>query len=143
MNKIMKTIKQTFALLIALLTINVVVAQNETFTIKIEVTGLKSSEGKVLIEVLDKNQQSVADAKGEITNNKSVVEFKNLPAGTYAIQYYHDENNNDEMDTGMFGIPLEGYGFSNDARGFMGPPDFEDELFNLDRDLTLVLTTKN
>ena len=139
----MKTIKQTFALLIALLTINVVVAQNETFTIKIEVTGLKSSEGKVLIEVLDKNQQSVADAKGEITNNKSVVEFKNLPAGTYAIQYYHDENNNDEMDTGMFGIPLEGYGFSNDARGFMGPPDFEDELFNLDRDLTLVLTTKN
>ena len=130
-------------MVIAFLTLNIVMAQNETFTLRIEITKLENSIGKVMVEVLDKNQESVADAKGEITNNQSVVEFKDLPAGTYAVQYYHDKNENGEMDTGTFGIPLEGYGFSNDARGFMGPPDFEDELFNLDNDLTLVLETKN
>ena len=130
-------------MVIAFLTLNIVMAQNETFTLRIEITKLENSIGKVMVEVLDKNQESVADAKGEITNNQSVVEFKDLPAGTYAVQYYHDKNENGEMDTGTFGIPLEGYGFSNDARGFMGPPDFEDELFSLDNDLTLVLETKN
>ena len=139
----MKTIKGTITSLIALLTINIALAQNETFTLTIEITELENNEGKVMVELLDKNQERVADAAVKITTHKSNVTFDDLPAGVYAIRYYHDKNNNEKMDTGMFGIPLEGYGFSNDARGFMGPPDFEDEVFNLDQDLTLVLTTKN
>ena len=118
-------------------------AQNETYNLIIEITDLKSNEGKVMIELLDQNEKTVEYSKAVIIENKSTAEFKNLPAGTYAVQYYHDENNNDKMDTGTFGIPLEGYGFSNDARGFMGPPDFEDELFSLDQNKTLVLETKN
>ena len=96
-----------------------------------------------MIELLDKDENSVAYSKGIIVDNQSIVEFKDLNAGTYAVQYYHDENNNEKMDTGSFGIPLEGYGFSNDARGFMGPPDFEDELFSLEKNTTMVLETKN
>ena len=46
----------------------------------------------------------------------------------------HDENKNRRMDKGMFGIPKEGYGFSNDAMGFMGPPGFDKAKFRCDRD---------
>jgi uncharacterized protein (DUF2141 family) len=142
-NKIMKTIKIVLTLVIAVLIFGSLKAQDDTYTLKIEITGLESSTGKVMVELLDEDQKTVDDVEVVITNNKSVVVFENLPAGTYAVQYFHDENSNGEMDTGMFGAPVEGYGFSNDARGFMGPPDFEDQLFSLDQNLTLVLKTKN
>jgi uncharacterized protein (DUF2141 family) len=39
--------------------------------------------------------------------------FPNLPAGDYAVFVVHDENNNNIMDTGLFGRPIEGRGYSN------------------------------
>jgi len=46
--------------------------------------------------------------------------------GTYAVACFHDENKNGVLDTGLFGIPSEGIVSSNHAKGFMGPPKFED-----------------
>lgn len=57
--------------------------------------------------------------------------FENLPSGEYAISLYHDENENNKLDTGWFGIPNEGYGCSNNAKGMMGPPKYEDAKFQL------------
>ncbi len=37
-----------------------------------------------------------------------VVTFDNLAPGAYAIGAYHDENNNDHLDTDMIGLPSEG-----------------------------------
>ena len=56
----------------------------------------------------------------------SVTYRYELPAGTYAIGIFHDANLNNRLDNFFFGIPREQYGFSNNARGFMGPPSFED-----------------
>jgi uncharacterized protein (DUF2141 family) len=58
-----------------------------------------------------------------------VVEIPDLPHGTYAIAAYHDKNQNGKLDKGLFGIPTETYGFSNNARGTFGPPDFNDAKF--------------
>lgn len=60
------------------------------------------------------------------------LDFVDLNAGTYAVAVYHDENSNGELDKNLFGIPTEGYGFSNDARGFMGPPSFEEATITLE-----------
>jgi uncharacterized protein (DUF2141 family) len=54
-----------------------------------------------------------------------------LPPGTYAIGIFHDVNLNNKMDNNFFGIPKEQFGFSNNARAFFGPPDFEDAAFEL------------
>ena len=54
-----------------------------------------------------------------------------LTPGIYAVAVFHDENLNDIFDQGIFGIPLENYGFSNDARGFFSAPDFEDAKFQV------------
>lgn len=50
--------------------------------------------------------------------------FPDLAPGTYAVAVYHDENNNGEFDQGLFGFPLEGYGFSRNASGFLSAPSF-------------------
>ena len=53
------------------------------------------------------------------------VIFENLKPGKYAISVLHDTNNNKDMDRNKLGIPKEGFGFSNNVTGAMGPPSFE------------------
>jgi uncharacterized protein (DUF2141 family) len=65
-----------------------------------------------------------------ITNAESVCPFDPIPAGTYAVACFHDENGNGKLDTGLFGIPTEGTVASNDAKGFMGPPGFDKAKFS-------------
>ncbi|PVM91634.1 hypothetical protein DDF62_06295 [Caulobacter radicis] len=54
-----------------------------------------------------------------------------LPIGTYAIRAFHDVDGDGRLGTNAFGIPAEPYGFSNDAKGMMGPPAFEAAAFTL------------
>ena len=65
-----------------------------------------------------------------IANKESWCSFDPLPAGTYGVACFHDENNNGTLDTGLFGIPTEGVVVSNHAKGFMGPPSFKDAKFS-------------
>ena len=55
--------------------------------------------------------------------------FRGIPAGTYGASAFHDKNGNGKLDTNFMGVPVEDYCASNDARGFMGPPSFEDAKF--------------
>lgn len=66
------------------------------------------------------------------------VYFKNLPAGTYAISLMHDENENGILDRNFVGMPTEYYGFSNNARGKMGPPTFKQAMFEITDDNVMV-----
>ena len=52
--------------------------------------------------------------------------------GTYAIGIFHDANLNNRLDNYFFGVPREQYGFSNNARRFMGPPSFDDAAFTVE-----------
>ena len=109
--------------------------ENETFDLTIEVNGIKNNQGKIFIAIYDSEETFLNKASGiiaEIKDKKSTGIFKGLKKGTYAVSLFQDENNNQKMDTKIFGIPKEPYGFSNDASGFMGPPKFKDAKFNLD-----------
>ena len=68
----------------------------------------------------------------EMVEPGSVTYRYELPPGTYAIGIFHDANLNNRLDNYFFGVPREQYGFSNNARGFMGPPSFEDAAFSVD-----------
>lgn len=57
-----------------------------------------------------------------------VLEFVNVPPGTYAIALLHDENSNGRVDRVLM-VPREGYGFSRDAPVRMGPPSFDQAAF--------------
>ena len=72
----------------------------------------------------------------EMVDPGSVTYVYELPPGTYAIGIFHDVNLNNKMDNNFFGIPKEQYGFSNNARAFLGPPAFEAAAFELKGETT-------
>jgi len=54
----------------------------------------------------------------KIRKAQARCDFEDIPPGTYAMAVIHDENMNGKLDTHLLGIPKEGFGFSNDAKGF-------------------------
>jgi uncharacterized protein (DUF2141 family) len=58
-------------------------------------------------------------------DRQATVTFGDLAPGSYAVSVIHDANDNGDIDLNMFGIPTEGYGFSNGARATLGPPSFD------------------
>ena len=105
--------------------------------LRIHVAGVQSGTGMVQYAVFDSPRHFPGRegriAKGEVPASAGGVTIvvKGLRPGQYAVAVFHDENGNDEFDQGVFGIPLETYGFSNDARGFFSAPKFSDARFEL------------
>jgi uncharacterized protein (DUF2141 family) len=112
------------------LTVSVSGLKNNTGVVKV---GLYNSEGTFLKTVYK-------SLSSEIKNDKAVVTFENLPAGEYAISTYHDENNNGKLDRNAMGIPSEDYAASNNAKGFMGPPSYNDAKFVINKDSKIEIT---
>jgi uncharacterized protein (DUF2141 family) len=54
-----------------------------------------------------------------------------LPPGRYAAGVLHDENRNGDMDKGIGGIPLEGYGVTNNPKPRLRKATFEEASFTL------------
>lgn len=59
-------------------------------------------------------------------NGEAEVIVRGIAPGVYAVQAFHDENDNLDLDRTVLGWPKEGMGFSNDAPMRFGPPRFED-----------------
>lgn len=76
-----------------------------------------------------------------VTGTTVTILFDNLPAGEYAFSIFQDVNDNGVLDTNLFGIPREPWGFSNNARGRFGPPDFEATRFMVSgtKEMTVLL----
>ena len=115
--------------------------EKESFTLTIEISGLKSNKGTVITGIYNSQigflkKQYKSDVS-KIKNKKATIVFKNLTFGEYAVSFIHDENKNNKMDTNFFGIPIEDYGCSNNAKGFMGPPKYQDAKFLLTRSKTI------
>jgi uncharacterized protein (DUF2141 family) len=94
------------------------------------IDNIKSDQGNVRIALFNnaKDFPKVFSYKELIAAKTGSVSFtfKDLPAGSYAATAFHDLNGNEKLDKNFVGKPVEPYGFSRDARGTFGPPDFED-----------------
>ncbi len=55
--------------------------------------------------------------------------FSGLPAGTYAVAVFHAEHTETQMETGLFGKPKQGDGFSTTPSATVGPPSFSSAAF--------------
>lgn len=115
----------------------VFIAPSYAADLTVEIKGLASTNGKVLISLFDKADGWMKRGlvTGAVAAQKDGVsyEFKDLPMGDYALSIHHDENGNGKFDTNPVGMPIEPYGFSNDAMGNFGPPTFEQAKFKLDQ----------
>lgn len=106
-------------------------------TLSIRMSGFRSADGQVLIAVFrgedgfpsepDKAWKSVV---ARVSGDRASVDIA-VPAGEYAFAIVHDENGNNKMDTNWIGMPKEGLGTSNNAKGRMGPPKYRDAKFTI------------
>ena len=79
----------------------------------------------------------------KIRKSQARCDFEDIPPGTYAMAVVHDENMNGKLDTNWAGIPTEGYGFSNNAKGVLGAPSFAAASFKYDgRNVELTMSLR-
>lgn len=129
--------KKSCIILIALLSISGTLFSQ--FKLEIEVAGIKNNTGKIMLQLMDSAEKTVSEQMSAIKDQKCTILIENLKPGKYAVRYFHDENLNGKMDTNFMGIPTEGYGFSNNAKGKFGPPSFDKWLFEISADKKISL----
>jgi len=108
----------------------------------IVITNIRATTGKVRVDLCRQNEflkkcTIVADATP--VRGTTTVTLHNVPPGDYAVQATYDQNGNGKVDRGLFGIPKEGVGFSNDAPIRLGPPSWKDAVFNVSGDKSITL----
>jgi len=100
--------------------------------ITVKATGINNAKG--IMEFALYNNSKVFPEVGKtyrlirkkVSSKEVSVTFVNVPVGKYAACIYHDVNSNNNCDKNFFGIPTEGYGFSNNIRPVFSAPSFED-----------------
>jgi len=112
---------------------------NTAHVLKITVNNFKNIKGKLQVCLTDKKEDFLKQCDYAktvaVTNNTISLKIANIKTGVYSVSLFHDENNNGVLDTkGLFGIPSEPYGFSNNPRTTFGPPSFENCTFLIDGD---------
>lgn len=115
-------------------------AQPQTGTIVVIATGLEHGRGQVGCSLFASSEGWPSDREearegqwAPIRNQRARCVFENVPAGTYAVGVFHDEDNNGELNSTLVGRPREGWGVSNNVppRTF-GAPRFAPSSFEFD-----------
>jgi uncharacterized protein (DUF2141 family) len=124
------------------------IAYSQSSEIVINIAGLRSGKGKCLVYLYNNKKgfpndaaKAINKASGSILNGKSTIVLKDVPDGEYAVGIIHDENNNGKMDTNILGMPKEGVGVSNNAKGHFGSPSYEDSKFQVNRKSLIINIT--
>mgnify|MGYP001314060727 CR=1 FL=1 len=112
-------------------------------SLEMEINNLQSNNGPLYIRILDENENPVIVGTSSVVNYSSKISFDSISPGKYAIQFFHDENENQKMDFSLIGIPKEKFGSSNDVKPVLGPPKFEKMLFNLTENKKVIMIPVN
>jgi uncharacterized protein (DUF2141 family) len=112
----------------------------------VSVDSIKSDEGHLMAQLFageDNYNQGKAQASLMVAAKQGMgqLRFTDLAPGEYVVRMFHDENNNQQMDANTFGMPTEGYGFSNQAVGNMGPPQYRDMVVLIESEDEQAVTT--
>jgi uncharacterized protein (DUF2141 family) len=111
----------------------------EPVVLTVTINGFKSTKGTVKIQMVDENNKDVFTKVDKLDAKTYKIQINVFVKGKYALNVIHDRNNNNKLDTNGLGIPKEGWGCSNDARGFMGAPKFKDKLVEIKQDKTVTI----
>ncbi len=113
---------KSITLLIALLFCSPGYGQNNS--LKILADGFKSDNGQALYMIFKNSDgfptnldKAFRTGKTAIKNKKSTTVVTGLPAGVYAVIIVHDEDKSGKLNTNWIGMPKEGVGSSNNAKG--------------------------
>ncbi len=105
--------------------------------LKLELHGNGLAGQLLLVEVFNSmnafmhENRAIRTIKADASADSTTLLIQNLAPGKYAIAAFADDNRNGKLDKNFLGRPTELYGFSNDASGKFGPPEFDEASFEL------------
>lgn len=143
----MKKLKLLFFILIMLTLYDGYSQSKKTsLTLTIEVASFENTKGVLRVCVTDQKDdflKSCAFSKIVTVEDDTVsLKIENIEKGNYAVSVYHDENNSGILETGgVFGIPLEPYGFSNNPNMRFGP-SYKKSVFKMASDKNISIKLK-
>jgi uncharacterized protein (DUF2141 family) len=128
----------------------IALAQASCPGIHVQILDIRNSHGAVACALFESPEGFPTEYLHSATNimiikvrdKQARCDFEDIPPGTYALAVVHDENMDGKLDANWLGVPTEGYGFSNDAKAFLGAPSFSAASFLYDGrnvDLTIRL----
>lgn len=101
--------------------------------------GIRAQTGLVKVALVDSQDAwdgKAAPVRGDgapPSGEDASFTFKDLKPGHYAVMITHDENGNGKLDTNVVGMPLEGYGFSNNPQ-VMRKPTWDEARLEISKD---------
>jgi uncharacterized protein (DUF2141 family) len=102
-------------------------------SIEVAVSNVTTAQGRIHVDICSRPLFLTGDctysAEAPAKIGTTVVIVPDVPPGRYASQVFHDRNGNGKIDRGLFGIPKEPVGFSNDAPTHMAPPKWDAAVF--------------
>jgi uncharacterized protein (DUF2141 family) len=114
-------------------------APPEMATITANVGPLRSAKGSVACRLYASSKGFPRTAEGtttqrvKVTGTRATCTFAGVKPGTYAVMVHHDENDNRKFDRNVLGLPLEGYGASNNHTPALSAPSWGDSKFSVER----------
>ena len=101
--------------------------------IEVAVGNVTVTQGRIHVDICSQSLFLTGDctysAEAPAKLGTTIVVVPDVPPGRYASQVFHDRNGNGKIDRGLFGIPKEPVGFSNDAPTHMAPPKWNAAVF--------------
>ncbi|MDC0034464.1 DUF2141 domain-containing protein [Flavobacteriaceae bacterium] len=121
-------------------------SKKTSLTLTIEVSSFENTKGVLRVCVTDQKDdflKSCAFSKIVTVEDDTVsLKIENIEKGNYAVSVFHDENNSGILETGgVFGIPLEPYGFSNNPNMRFGP-SYKKSVFKMTSDKNISIKLK-
>ena len=127
--------RKRLSILLCLLVLGGVRAQDATLSLTVTVEDAQPNIGQIIISLFGSEnymQTPTAQQTGSVDDDgRCTLVFQGLTAGEYAVSVVYDEDMDGELDTGLFRIPTERIGFSNNAKSRFGPASYEDARFLL------------
>lgn len=136
-------IAATVALAVAVLSPSAIAAnawEGATTRLNVKLNYLKNKNGNICVSLFssgdgfpDDGQKAALSkcfsAQDLSENGELILDISNT--GSFALALFHDENMDRQLNTGAFGIPLEGFAFSNNPKIRFSAPKFAECAVNL------------
>lgn len=106
-------------------------------TLDVQFNGVETRTGSIQFVLFD--SEDAYNGKGAPVRTATVsvkdgaisAVIAGLAPGRYAIKAFHDIDGNGEMGVNPFGMPIEPFAFSNNAKGNRGPAVWADAAFTV------------
>ncbi len=134
MNRLIRSTRRLRHFVVTVSLLSAAAASAADLTVRID--GVRTQVGQLMLSLVDSSagwdNKAKPVAARQVAADAETIElvFPDLAAGDYALMVFHDENDNGKLDSNLIGMPVEGYGFSNNPQ-VMRKPTWDESRFTL------------